>query len=349
MKKLISIILTLAFIISLLAGCAATAPEAETGDTAAETVTEDKNENETEAEAQAKPAVRIAGLKGATSIGMVKLLDDDERGAARNDYEYTLAGTADEITPKFIKGELDIIAVPVNLAAVLYGKTGGGVEMLAVNTLGVTYIVENGNKVHDWRDLKGKTVYATGKNAVPEYALRYLLAQNGLDPDKDVKIEWKSEPTEIVAMMTADSDIIAMLPQPYVTAARGQVEELRVALDMTESWDALEKDSRLITAGVIVRREFAEQHPDAIANFLADYRASTKFVNAEPTAAAALVEKYGIIKAAVAEKAIPECNIVCITNDEMKTALEGFLKVVYDMEAKAVGGELPKDDFYYAE
>ena len=296
-----------------------------------------------------KVTIRLGGLKGPTSMGMVKLLADAEEGLTANDYTFTMAASAPDLTPQFIKGELDILAVPVNLGATLYANTDGGVMLLAASTLGVLYIVERGDTVESFADLAGRTVYATGKGTTPEYALTYLLAQNGLTLGEDVTVEWKSEPTEVVAQMAQEEGAVAMLPQPFVTVAQGQVKGLQVALDLSAQWDGLDNGSRLVTAGLLVRREFAEAHPDAVAKFLEEYAASVDYVNENPTEAAVLVEAQGIVKAAVAEKAIPNCSLVCITGADMKTAVSGYLQTLYDLKPETVGSAMPDDGFYWME
>ena len=324
MKKIISLLL--AFVLALsLAACAAT---------------------------QTKPYesvnIRLGGLKGPTSMGMAKLLDDAENGLTANTYTFTMAASAGELTPQLIKGELDILAVPVNVASILYNQTQGAVQLLAASTLGVLYITEKGGEtVTDVRSLAGKTLYATGKGATPEYALTYLLAQNGLTLGEDVTVEWKSEPSEIVALMAQEEHAIAMLPQPFVTVAQGKLEGLRVALDLSAQWDTLGLDSRLITAGLLVRKDFADEHPEAVAKFLKEYAASTDYANSNPAETAALVEKLDIVNAAVAEKALPKCNLVCITGAEMKAAVSGYLQTLYDLKPDAVGGAMPGDGFYW--
>ena len=324
MKKIVSLLL--AFVLALsLAACAAT---------------------------QTKPYesvnIRLGGLKGPTSMGMAKLLDDAENGRTANTYTFTMAPSAGELTPQLIKGELDILAVPVNVASILYNQTEGAVQLVAASTLGVLYITEKGGEtVTDVRSLAGKTLYATGKGATPEYALAYLLAQNGLTLGEDVTVEWKSEPSEIVALMAQEEHAIAMLPQPFVTVAQGKLEGLRVALDLSAQWDTLGLDSRLITAGLLVRKDFADEHPEAVAKFLEEYAASTDYANSNPAETAALVEKLNIVNAAVAEKALPKCNLVCITGAEMKTAVSGYLQTLYDLKPDAVGGAMPGDGFYW--
>ena len=292
-------------------------------------------------------AIRIAGLKGPTSMGIVKLMNDNEEGKSKNKYEFTMAGAADEITPKLIKGELDMAAVPANLASVLYSKTEGKVEVLAVNTLGVTYIVENGTSINSVADLKGKTVYGTGKGSIPEYALRFVLKKNGIDPDKDLKLEWKSEPTEIVALMKQQKDVVAMLPQPYVTVAAGSVDNFREALSVTEEWSKQDKESKFITGVLVARKDFVEKNKDAVKAFMEEYEASIKYANDDVDSAAKLCEKYDIVKEAVAKKALPKCNITFIAGDEMKTALSGFYKALFDLAPESVGGALPNEDIYY--
>ena len=329
MKRFVSLLLAVLMAAALFTGCARQPQTPETPQEEAVTI-------------------RVGGLKGPTSMGLVKLLDDAENQKTANAIDFQMAASANELNPLFLKGELDILAVPANLGSVLYNKTQGGVKMLAVSTLGVLYIVEKGGQtVTDVKSLAGKTIYATGKGATPEYALTYLLAQNGLTLGKDVTVEWKSEPTEIVALMAEQDNAVAMLPQPFVTVAQSQVEGLRVALDMSAEWDALDNGSRLVTSVLVARKAFADEHPAALAAFLEDYAASTDYANEHPAEAAVLVEKYGIVKAAVAEKALPQCNLVCITGVDMKVAVGGYLQTLYDLKTEAVGGAMPGDGFYW--
>ena len=297
--------------------------------------------------ALAAPAVRLGGLKGPTTMGLVKLLDDNEQGKTLNQYDFTMATAPDELTPKLIKGEMDIMAVPANMGAVLYNKTKGQVQMLAASALGVLYVVEKGDSVHTPADLAGKTILATGKGATPEMVLTYLLKQNGLVLGEDVKVEWMSEPTEAVQRLNAMESGIALLPQPFVTVALGKVEGLRVAMSLEDEWNKLADGSRLVTACIIARKEFVEAHPEQVENFLKDFAAGVQYVNENNEEAAQLVEKYGIVKAPIAKKALPQCNLVAMTGDEMKTAVQGYLKTLFDQKTQSVGGEMPSDDFYY--
>ncbi len=348
MKKGLAACLTLVMCLSLAACGGADTTE----DAADETV------DETPAEESV--TVRVAALKGPTAMGMVKLMSDSDAAAESgeettgNTYEFTLAASADEVTPKLMQGELDIACVPANLASVLYNRTGGGIVTLAVNTLGVLYIVENGNAIQSMADLAGKTIVASGKGSTPEYALRYLLSENGIDPDNDVTIDWRSEHSECVAALASGSATIAMLPQPFVTVAQTQLPDLRVALDLTEEWDALDNGSALLTGVVVARADFVEEHPAAVEQFLTSYADSVDWVNDNTAEAAELIGGYDIVDAAVAEKALPYCNIVCITGSEMKEMLSGYLQVLFDAAPASVGqdaetgeGGLPGDDFYY--
>ena len=355
-KKLLALGLSLALTLSLAAcGQKTAAPEQ----------TDEPAQTEEPAKAPETPddtaAFKIAALKGPTAMGLVKLMKDNDEmtsallssakpyeGEVGNLYTFTLAGSADEVTPALIKGELDMACVPANLAAVLYGKTDGALEVLAVNTLGVLYIVESGDTVQSMADLKGKTIVAAGKGSTPEYALRYLLSENGIDPDNDVAIDWKSEHSECVAALASGQAAIALLPQPFVTVAQTKIEGLRMALDLTAEWDKLDNGSGLITGVIVARREVVDANPDAVDAFLKDYAASVEWVNGNTAEAAQLISEYGIVEAApVAEKALPYCNIVCITGSEMKEKLSGYLQVLSDAEPASVGGALPGEDFYY--
>jgi len=292
--------------------------------------------------------VSVAALKGPTAMGMVKLMSDAEASPVDgNDYTFTIAASPDVISPQLAQGALDIACVPANLAAVLYQKMEGEVRVLAVNTLGVLYIVEKGDTVHSLADLKGKTICAAGKGSTPEYALRYLLQKNGLDPDRDVNIVWKSEHAECVTALASGEETIALLPQPFVTTAESKDASIRTALDLNAAWDALGEKSSLITGAVIARQDFIEKHADAVNRFLTQYAASVDYVNTNTVEAAKLIEGYDIVPAAVAEKALPDCHIVCITGKDMQEKLSGYLQTLYDQNPAAVGGALPDDAFYY--
>lgn len=295
-------------------------------------------------EAPKPEVVNIAALKGPTAMGMTKMMDDREK-AGDNSYKFEILAAPDEITPKIVQGALDIACVPANLGAVLYNRTEGKVQAMAVNTLGVLYICENGDTVKSISDLKGKTIYSAGKGSTPEYALNFIIKSNKLE--NDVTIEWKSEHAECLTALLANENSVAMLPQPFVTTAQAKNEGVRVALDLNDEWDRLGVDSSLLTGIVIVRKEFAEAYPDTVKAFLKEYGESVEYVNTNVDAAAELVGKYDIVPAAVAKKAIPNCHIVCITGIEMQGRLGGYLKVLFDNEAKSVGGALPGDDFYF--
>ena len=250
-------------------------------------------------------SVRIAGLKGPTTMGLVNLLPMEEAGTAALDYDLQLYGAADEIVPLLTKGELDMAAIPANMAATLYQKTEGAIQVMAVNTLGVLYVVEKGDTVQSVADLKGRTILSTGKGTTPEYVLRYILTQNGIDPDNDVTIEFYSEATEVTAQMAVAGDAIAVLPQPYVTSASMQDDTLRVALDLTAEWEKV-CDTQLITGVTVVRTAYAEEHPDVVAAFLEDYAASVDAANTDLDGTAALCEEQGVVaKAAIAKAALP--------------------------------------------
>ena len=313
MKKILSLLLAFSLALSL-AACGGSASSVASSTAVSEAVSSAAaSEEETAAPLSATEPLRIAGLKGPTTMGLVNLLAMEKNGTASQNYDLQLYGAADEVVPKLIKGEVDIAAIPANLAATLYQKTSGGIQVMAVNTLGVLYVVEKGDTVHRFADLKGRTILSTGKGTTPEYVLRYLLTANGLDPDKDVDIQYYSEATEVTAQMASTQDAIAVLPQPYVTAAGLKDDTLRVALDLTAEWDKV-ADTQLITGVTVVRKAYAKEHPDVVAAFLADYAQSVNAANTDLDGTAALCEEQGVVaKAAIAKKALPNCNIVCLT------------------------------------
>lgn len=297
--------------------------------------------------AKEKIDINIAALKGPTGIGMVKLMEDAQNTALYN-YKFSIAGEADEISTGLVKGDFDIAAVPCNLASVLYNKTEGKIKVAAINTLGVLYILETGDTIKSVEDLKGKTIYSTGYGTTPQYTLNYLLSLYGLDPEKDVNIEYKTEATEVAAILSGADDAVAMLPQPYVTTVMMNNDKVRIAVDIDKEWNSANDDgSGVVTGVLVVRKDFLENHPEAVNDFLSEYKASTEYVNGNVDAAAELVEKFGLFKAAVAKKAIPYCNITYISGTEMKEKVEGYLNILFSQNPNSVGGTLPAGDFYY--
>ena len=331
MARLLIIIL----LVTLLAGCG--------GPKAAE-----------QPEPAGKALIKVAALKGPTGIGMVKLMEDSKAGTTANDYEFELLGAPDEIVAKLTSGSVDVAAVPTNLAAVLHSKTNGNIQLIAINTLGVLYVLENGNSVQSMADLKGKTISATGQGATPEYALNYLLEQNGLVPGQDVTVDFLSEHAELATLTATGKADLVMLPEPFVTSVMAKNSDVRMALDITDEWR--QATAKAGTTGVeltmgclVARKDFAEANKEAVDTFLTEYEASTAFVNEHTGEAAQMVAANGIMAdAALAEKAIPGCNIVYLDGEAMRRSAMAFYDVLFDANPKAVGGKLPSDDFYYA-
>lgn len=299
--------------------------------------------------ASAQDVVRVGGLKGPTSMGIASLGVESSEYEAHNSYEKVMVTAADELTAELLSKKVDIALIPANVASVLYNKTEGGIKVIDINTLGVLYVTETGQTVSSVEDLKGKTVYLTGKGTTPDFVLQYLLKMHGLTTE-DVKLEYKSEPTEVVSVLTEEENAVGLLPQPFVTVAQMQNEKIRIALDLTKEWDALQEEdgSALVTGVTVVRTEFLEENEEAVAGFLEDHEHSTAYTNEHPEEAAALIEELGIVaKAPIAQKAIPMCNITYIDGEEMQDKLGGYLEALYEMEPKSVGGALPDEAFYY--
>lgn len=292
--------------------------------------------------------VDVAALRGPTSMGLVKLMEESENGFTDNSYSFTLEGAPDAIVPLLVKGDIDTAAIPGNLASVLYNNTKGQIEVIAINTLGVLYIVENGDSIQSVDDLRGRTIYSAGKGSTPEYALQYILSSNGLEVGKDVFIEWKSEHAECVAALKADKNGCAMLPQPFAATAMMQDSNIRIALDLNDLWEE-KVGSVLITGVTVVRKDFASENPETLQAFMEDYASSVEYAQCDVPGAAALIGKYGIVPEKAALAALPYCRISFITGEEMKEALSEYLSILYDANPKSVGGALPDDGFYYTE
>ena len=296
--------------------------------------------------------VRVASLKGPTTIGLVHFMDQaaSRQNDLVNSYSFTLSTAADEVLPSLIKGDIDIALIPANAASVVYNKTKGGITCLNVNTLGVLSVVTGDASIASFKDLAGKTVYLTGKGTTPEYVMNYLLDAAGIAGN--VTLEFKSEATEVVSLLASDSTAIGVLPQPFATAALVKNQALTAPIDLTEAWDEVSEqtgdNSELVTGVTVVRNEFLAEHPEAVEEFLKGQSASVEYVNKHPEKAAKLVVEQGILESeAVAKKAIPACHLVCLTGKKLKQALAGYLEVLYQADASSVGGSLPADDFYY--
>ena len=313
-----------------------------------ETTEAPKSESAAETEAfgdTSEGAMKIGSLKGPTTMGLVNLMNEVENGE-KSGYLFEMQTQPDVILGKLVSGDLDAALIPANLAAIAYNKTNQGVTVVDINTLGVLYCVTADESIKSVKDLSGKTVLSTGQGATPEYALNYLLEKNEVT---DCDLQFKSESTEIAAALANDASQIAVLPQPFVTVAMAQNQDLKVAFSLTDEWDAVSEDSKLLTGVTVVRNDYLEEHKDAVEAFIEDHKASTEKAVSDVESTAELVAKYGIIaKAPVAAKALPQCNIVAVTGEEMKKDLSGYLKVLFDQNPKSVGGKLPEDNFYYA-
>ena len=293
--------------------------------------------------------INLYVLSGPTGIGAMNLWAASDAGETKNTYHITMPGANDEVVAALSKGDADIAAVATNLAATLYNKTDGGVTVLAVNTLGVLSLLSNGQEAATVSELKGKTIYAPGQGANPEYILRYVLTGNGLDPDKDVTLRFVGEGSELLTVWQSDPEAVILAPQPVATSILMQNENAKTLFDMTEEWDKIAGgDSTLMMGCVIVRNEFLQANPGAVELFLQEYAASIEKAQSDVEGTAALCQQYGLIpKAALAQKAIPSCGLTFVTGAEMKTGLSGYLQVMFDANPKSVGGALPGDNFYY--
>lgn len=359
--KTLALALTLGLLCSGLAGCGqarisgSTTESLATESTQTESTVADVTAESTAASAEETSqntdgtVVRVASLKGPTSLGLLFLMDKANKGETANTYEFRMATGADEILPLMVKGDLDIALIPANVASILYHKTQGGVEVIDINTLGVLYMVSGEDGLADFTDLKGKTIYLTGKGTTPDYVLQYLLNANGMSVD-DVTLEYKSEATEVASVLAEDPTAIGLLPQPFVTAACMQNDALKVIFDLNEEWNKVQgaSGSSMVTGVTVVRKEFLEENEEAVKAFMEEHKASAEAINADPTTGAALaVEVQIVAKEPIAQKAIPDCNITYMDKAEMKQALSGYLDVLFHQDSQSIGGGLPESDFYY--
>lgn len=345
LKRLSVLVLIMAVVFSFSACAKAKETEVEKS-----LANEEKAESENKTSEEAKPldpiAIKIGALKGPTGMGLVGLMENSEAKTAKMDYSFELLATPDEMVGKVVSGELDIAAVPTNMALLLNNKTNGQVQLLAANTLGVLYVLENGDTVSTLEDLKGKTLSLSGKGASPDYILQYLLKAKNI---QDVQIDYSLEHADLAAAMVSGDVKLGLLPQPHVTTSTMKNEAVRVALDLTKEWESVHgADLPLIMGVLVVQKEFAEKNPEALEVFLEEYKASVDFVNQSQEEAGLLIEKFGVLpNAKLAQKAIDASNIVFMDAQESKAALEQFFKILFDFNPKAIGGALADETFYH--
>lgn len=311
---------------------------------------QEKSQDTTKDEAKKSDpvAVKVATLKGPTAMGLVKFMSEVEaQNITDNNYSFEILDAPDQVVAKVAQGDVDVASIPANLAATLFNKTKGAYKVACLNVLNVLYIVEMGSAISKLTDLKGKTLYASGKGAVPEYTLSYLLSKNGMTLGEDVQVEWKSEHTECVAALAQDPEGIALLPQPFVTVAQAKNSQIRVAIDLGAEWEAVNPQSKLIAGVTIISSKLISDSPDAVTALLSHYKDSVAFAVDHPDEAATLVGKYGIVPEPIAKVALPKCNITYIDGADMKSALSSYLGILAEANSQAVGGQVPGDDFYF--
>lgn len=339
-KKLFVLLLALAVALTAF-GCT-TAPATDKEDNAT-TTTETTT---TTTVAPKRTPLSVAGIQGPTGVGLANLMRSAPNSEAI-EYSFMIASSPDEVVGKFSSGDVQVASVPTNLAAKLYKKLGGDVQVLALNTAGVLYMLENGNKVQSVADLRGKTIYSTGEGANPEYVLRHILKKNGIDPDKDVTIRFLAENSELVAKLATGEISLAMVPEPAATTAMTKNPDLRMAISMDAAWKAVEPDSDMMMGCVIAKKSFVKENTEAVQAFLAEYKTSIEAV-ADVDATAKLCADFGIIAAEpIAKKAIPRCNVVFVSGADMKPAIHGYYEILFDADPTSIGGAVPNDEFYF--
>ncbi len=337
MKKYVAWISAVLLLVAMLAGCG-------------------NNADGSSDPVGAKTAVNVTAIAGPTGVGLVSLMDKDAQGTSANDYTFNVVTAPEQAVAAITNGSADIAAVPTNLAASLFKKTGGKVQVLAINTMGVLHILANGSKVETVKDLKGKTIYTSGQGANPEYILKYVLERNGLTPGKDVKIEFVADNDTLATLMINGTAKIAMVPEPKASAVLAQNKDVKRVLNMSAEWQkkdgkippASELTSSLLMGCVIARTEFVEKNEQAVKDFMAEYKTSIETVTADIDAAATLCETYKIIpKAAIAKAAIPHCGLTYLDGLTMRRELHNYFNVLYGYNPDSIGGALPGVDFYY--
>lgn len=338
MKKYVAFISVVLLLVAMFTGCGQVLDDASAPD------------------ATVKANVNVTAIAGPTGVGLVSLMQKQTEGTATNNYSFNVVSAPEQAVAAITNGSADIAAVPTNLASTLYKKTGGKVQVLAINTMGVLHILANGEEISQVADLKGKTIYTSGQGANPEYILKYVLERNGLTPGKDVQIEFVADNDALATLVINGTAKVAMVPEPKAAAVLMQNKDVKRVLNMTTEWykkdgripPANELESSLVMGCVIARTEFVEQNPQAIRDFLVEYKASIESATADVAATATLCETYKIIpNAKIAGAAIPYCGLIYIDGSDLRRVLNDYYNVLYGYDPASIGGAIPDANFYY--
>lgn len=341
MKKVLLFILSVLLVVSI-AGCAKKQPKEEVEVKEKEVVNDEEKTEIVDLD------LNVAGLKGPTSMGMIKLFEDYTNPSEGLNINYTVESAPDLLVGKLIKGELDIATVPTNLASIIYNKTKGKYKLVNINTLNVMYIMTDGAEINSIKDLKDETLYISGKGATPDFVTRYLIEKNGLIIGEDINVDFSLDHSSLAQAINSGEVKFGVLPQPFVTTLMMKNSDVKIGVDLQKEWEAVEDDSLLALGGLLVKTELIENHPEIVNNFLDEYKKSVEYVNSNPKGASILIEKFGILpKAKMAEMAIPKCNIVYKDAKDIQNELNEYYKILFDFNPKSVGGKLPDDEFYY--
>lgn len=352
LKRILPVVMSVVMLLTMMSACSSKSdeglqPTSEQSSTASDVQLESSFDGSSGEPTEERPAgedVRIAALKGPTGLGMAALMKMNQVGMSANRYDFLIENSPDAIPAMVISGSVDIAAMPVNMASVVYNKTEGGVTLLAVNTLGVLHLLTTGEEIASITDLEGKTIYATGQGATPEYTLNYILEKNGVN----ATVEYKSEHAELATLVAAGQAPIAMLPEPFVTTTVAQSQSTKIALDLTEEWGKVSDGTPLTTGCVVVRNEFLKANPEVVEAFLNEYQASCEMAEQNVDEVAAFAEEFEILpNQQVALQAIPRSNIAYLGGKEMMDAVSDYFQVLYDANPQSVGGAIPNEDFFY--
>lgn len=290
--------------------------------------------------------IKIYALSGTTAMGMAQMISNAENDTDEMNYNIEIFNAADKITNAVITGECAIAALPTNVAAKLYKKSEGGVQLLALNTLGVLYVLDTTGSINTLSDLSGKTVYIPGGGSNPEYITAALINGAGIS---NVTLDTTSypDPNALQVALAAGKVSIAVLPEPKVSVVTGSAQNVKVAIDLTAEWEKIYGENTLVQGCLVINKAFADEHPAEVKKFLQDYEASVNFISQGSDEAVGMVVDTGIIpKAPLVKKALPKCNLCCITGNDMKDSIGVFYEKIFALDKQSIGA-MPDDGFYY--
>jgi|LGOV01.1.fsa_nt_gb NitT/TauT family transport system substrate-binding protein len=294
-----------------------------------------------------KTFIKVAAPIGSPTLSIIKMFKDSLMIGSNTEVAYECVKSPDLMASKIMSGEIDIALVPSNLAIKMYNK-GIDYKYAATGVWGVLYIISS-EDITTWEDLKGKEINIIGRGLTPDIVTRYLLKANGLEPDKDVKFNYVNGASELAQLFISGESTLSIMPEPMLSKVMMKKCDTKIVLDLQEEWTKVSgNNDSYPQAGIFIKNELIENHPELVEEFLLKYEESIKWVNENPSLAGEYSEEFKTgLNAELVKKAIKRSNISYKNAIDSEKALISYYEVLLNFSPDTIGGKLPDDNFYY--